>query len=426
MPVEFLTEEQQRRYGSYTEEPSPPQLARYFHFDDRDRQLIDRRQSDHTRLGFALQLGTVRFLGTFLPHPTAVPATVVTYVARQLRVQDPACLSQYASRDTHWDHARHIQHAYGYHDFADPREAFRLVRWLYSRAWLSAERPSVLFDLATARLVERKVLLPGVTTLERLVARVRDRCAARLWHHLAQLPTAEQKANLETLLHLPEGAWSTPLERLRRAPTRVSGPALVAALRRLEEIRQLGVGDLSLEHLPQNRLRAIARYGAAARAQAIARMAPERRIATLLAFAQAFERTAMDDALDLFDLLVTDVVRGAHKEGEKTRLRTLHDLDAAALHLWEALQVLLDTEVEAGAIRPQTFARVSHERLLEAGAQVEQLTRPPDDNYYAELVERYHSVRRFVPTLLRTVSFEGTQAGQPLLKAVHFLSQLEQ
>ena len=134
----------------------------------------------------------------------------------------------------------------------------------------------------------------------------------------------------------------------------------------------------------------------------------------------------MDDALDLFDLLVTDIVRGAHKEGEQTRWRTLHDLDAAALHLWEALQVLLDQKVEAGAIRPQTFFRVSRERLfLAAGAEVQRLTRPPDDNYYAERVERYHSVRRFVPTLWRTVSFEGTQAGQPLLKAVHFLSQLE-
>ncbi len=425
MPVEFLTEDQQRRYGGYTEEPSSLQLARYFHFDDRDQQLIAQRRTDHTRLGFAVQLGTVRFLGTFLPHPTEVPANVVAYVASQLGLDDPRCLERYRSHDTHWDHAAEIQKVYGYRDFHEPREVFSLVRWLYSRTWLSAERPSVLFDLATARLVERKILLPGVTTLERLVARVRDRAAARLWQQLAQLLNAEQQATLDSLLHVPEGEHSTPLDRLRRAPTRISGPALVAALHRLEEIRALGVSDLPLEHLPLNRLRALARYGAAARAQAIARMTPARRTATLLAFAHAFERTAMDDAIDLFDLLVTDIIRGAHKAGEKERLRTLHDLDAAALQLWDALQILLDEDVEASALRTQTFARVPRERLLEAGTEVEMLTRPPDDNYYDELVERYRSVRRFLHTLLRTVSFEGTQAGQPMLHALNFLSRIE-
>jgi Domain of unknown function (DUF4158) len=424
MPVEFLTEDQQRRYGCYTEEPSPLPLARSFHVDDRDHQLIARHQSDHTRLGFAIQLSTVRYLGTFLPNPTQVPAHVVTYVANQLGLDDPTCREHYHSRDTHWDHTTQIQQAYGYRDFHDPRAVFRLLRWLYSRAWLSAERPSVLFDFATARVVESNVLLPGVTTLERLVARVRDRSAARLWHLLAQLPNADQQAKLDSLLHIPAGEWSTPLDRLRRAPARVSGPAFVAAVHRLEEIRALGVSDLSLEHLPRNRLRTLARYGAAARAQAIARMAPARRTATLLAFAQAFERTAMDDAMDLFDLLVTDIVRGAHNEGAKERLRTLHDLDAAALQRWEAWQVLLDKGVEAAAIRTHTCARGPRERRLEAGAEVELWTRPPDDNDDAELVERYPSVRRVLPTLVRTVSFEGTQAGQPMLKALHCLSRI--
>ncbi len=425
MPVEFLNPDQQRRYGNYINDPSPLQLARYFHFDDRDHQLIDRRRTDHTRLGFAVQLGTVRFLGTFLPDPTHVPANVATYVANQLGLHEATCLAQYHSRDTHWDHAIEIQRQYGYRDFHDPSEIFRLVRWLYTRAWLSAERPSVLFDLATARLVERKVLLPGVTVLERLVARVRDRAAIRLWHLLAVLPNADQQAKLEALLEIPDGARSSHLDRLRRAPSRISGPALVAALHRLEEIREIGIGDLPLNHIPPNRLRALARYGAAARAQAIAQMTPERQTATLFAFAHAFEYIAMDDALDLLDLVITEMVHAAHSDGEKERIRTLRDLDAAALQLWDALQALLDESVDTAAIRQQTFAQIPREQVFEAGAQVVALTRPPNDNYYPELVERYRRVRRFLPTLLNTVSLEGTQAGQPVLSAWRFLTQIE-
>ena len=201
--------------------------------------------------------------------------------------------------------------------------------------------------------------------------------------------------------------------------------ALVTALQRLEDIRELGVGQLSLSHLPPNRLRALARYGAAARAQAIVQMTSERRMATLLAFAYVFEERAMDDALDLLDVLITDMVREAHKDGEKERLRTLRDLDTAALQLWDALQILLDERVDVAAVRPQTFARIPRERVLDAGAQVETLARPPDDHYYPELVERYRSVRRFLPTLLRTVAFEGTQAGQPMLGALDFLHRIE-
>ena len=426
MPVAFLTDDQARRYGRYTGEPTTDQLARFFYLDDADHALVARRREDHIRLGFALQLGTVRFLGTFLTDPTDVPPSVVSYMSPQLQIEDPSCLPRYlARRVTHHEHAQDITRRYGYRDFHAPREVFRLVRWLYTRAWLSAERPSVLFDLATARLVEHKVLLPGVTVLERLVASIRDRAATRLWQRLAQLPNADQQAKLEALVQVPDGARLSPLDRLRRAPTRVSGPALVAALQRLEDIRATGVSTLSVAHLPPNRLRDLARYAAAARAQAIARMAPERRLATLLAFAHAFEVIALDDALDLLDLVITDILHDAQTEGEQQRLRTLRDLDAAALQLWEAIQVLLDEQIDDTAVRRQTFLQLPRQRLVEAGTQVETLARPPDDHYYPELVDRYRRVRLFLPTLLRTVAFDGTQAGQAMLTAVAFLAQLD-
>jgi hypothetical protein len=86
MPVRFLTAAQRDSYGQYTGPPAQDELSRFFHLSDDDRAQILNCRSDLSRLGFALQVTTVRYLGTFLDDPTDVPVLVRQTIARQLGI----------------------------------------------------------------------------------------------------------------------------------------------------------------------------------------------------------------------------------------------------------------------------------------------------------------------------------------------------
>ena len=74
MPVDFLNDDQAAAYGGYVGEVEEAELQRYFFLDDEDRSHIDRRRREANRLGYAVQLCSVRALGRFLPDVRDVPA----------------------------------------------------------------------------------------------------------------------------------------------------------------------------------------------------------------------------------------------------------------------------------------------------------------------------------------------------------------
>lgn len=139
--MEFLTDEQAASYGKFNEEPTRPELERFFFLDDEDRKLIAKRRGDHSRLGFALQMCTVRYIGRFLPDdPLDVPWVVVEYLAEQLGIEDASCVKQYTERKpTAYEHAWEIRDAYEYHEYEGAEWGRQFRTFLHGRAWTHAE-----------------------------------------------------------------------------------------------------------------------------------------------------------------------------------------------------------------------------------------------------------------------------------------------
>lgn len=428
MPANFPTAEQKRYYGHFVEAPTPEQLGSYFHLTDTDRTLIYSRTKEHTRLGLAVQLGTVRFLGLFLPDSQwhTVPPLVVRYLAVQLSLEPALWPRYYAGRrPTISEHQTLIRREYGYRDCYEPAVQFSTIRWLYTRAWLHDEPPSRLFDLLVLRLKESKVLLPGITTLEELINHIRSQVSLRIWARVNRQLTETQREELQRLV-AGGTKEQTALDRLRHGPAAISPDELKKALVRIKELREVGVSELDLSWLAPDRVKKLARHAGLSKAYTINRLAEPRKWATLAAFVYTYESRAIDDALDLFDSLVQTRLTRAGRQGEKKRIRTLRDLDAAARRLSETGKLLLSLNPHKPIYLDEVlFSIISREQLETAVTQVDTLTRLPDDNYYEQLLNHYNQFRRFLPTFWYTLDFDGLESEADLLEAITFHKGLE-
>lgn len=442
MALEFLTDAQVSGYGRFQGVPVRSNLERFFLLDDADRELVARRRGDHNRLGFALQVTTVRFLGVFLENPLDVPWPVVAYVADQIGVDDPSCLKEYTRRQkTAYEHSWEIQKVYGFRSFEEDVAVGEFSRFLQDRAWVHTEGPAAMFDHMVGWLRRHRVLLPGIGVLGRQILKVRAETAERVYGLLAAAAEGVDPilpGRLRRSLKVQAGSRFSELELWKQSPTRVSGPSLVSALDRALALEALRVREANCSMVPPSRITALGRYGMASKAATLQGLAEPRQTGTLLALVRHLDAVAVDDVLDLFALMMsTKLINPARSASNNNRMATLPRLERASRLLALVNQELftaLDTAVSGGfeldvtAVWGSLGRFASKEKILEAVTTVTELV--PDDDGSVEtamrvaLAEKYRTVRPILALLAGTRSLAASPAGEPILAAVKMLPEL--
>jgi TnpA family transposase len=414
-------------FGQFPEHIERDWLGRWCHLSEADLDLVNGRYGDAMRLGLAVQLATVRAIGTFLPEPTDVPDAMVKALARQLRIGDPGVLVAYAKSPAKWQHTAGIRERYGYVDYTDDQTQRRLQRWLFRMAWNDDLGPSVLVRSAHHKMLDERILLPSEQTIERLVATIRERASQSLWQRLATAAPSDLLARLERLLEVPSGKRRSELDRLRRSPFSPTVAGLVQGLDRLGEIRALDAGGVDLSRLPGRRVAGLARYAEDAWVSQLRDLAPQRRAATLVAFAHSLTRSAQDDVVDIFDIVFGDMQRAAKHRGEKLRDKDHRDYDRAVSEVHAALRTVLDALDDPTAIKDAiAVIRDDREQLDEALGTVTALMRSPSDPFHDRLIAAYPQIRKFLTRFLDALTFESIDTEAPVLDAFEFLRDWHQ
>lgn len=422
MPVHFLSDADHHRLNRFPREISREELDHFFQLSDHERKEILPLRRDHNRLGFALQLCCLRFLGFFPDDLLAIPKTVIHYVAQQLTL-DPELMQQYGQRgSTLRNHQRQIQALLGMRR-ATPSDLTRLEEWLQQRA-LEHDKPSLLFEMACDYLRQQHIIRIGTTRLEKLVSTARQQAQDITYETLQPLLSKDCRTFLDSLLEVDEELGKTRLAWLQRTPTGHNLTQMLTTLDKIVFLKTHSVMEWNLSAINANRLKLLARIGSRATNQYLKRANEVRRYPILLSFVKQSLYTFTDDLLEMFDQRLWELYRQAKRTFEKERIEATQSISHKLQTLRDIGQVLLDGEVKDKAVRPTTFKHITPEALALELAEAQQLIRPNNDAYVDYFGQSYRCVRLFSKRFLSTLVFNCQGEDQGILSALDGIRDL--
>jgi TnpA family transposase len=422
MSTSFLTAAERERWQRFPETIPQDDLAVYFLLSDDDTREVNRQREPFNRLGYALQLCALRYLGFVPTDFTATPEVVVTFVAEQLAIA-PRVLALYDNREPQSDHRRHVRTYLGFRP-ATPMDVYALQTWLLARA-LEHDKPTLLLQLACEKLYRERIVRPGVTRLERFVATAREQAHEETFRQLIPLLTDERQTLLDGLLQPDATTGRTLLSWLRQEAVSHAASHIIATLTKIVFLHDAGVAQWHLASLNPNRAKWLAQIGWKSTNQALQRMAPERRYPVLVAFLQQALLHHTDIAVELFDQCVWGCHSEAKQELEEFRKAVARSTNEKLKLFRELGTVLLDDDIEDSEVRAVSFERVPKKALHEAIEETQGLIRPRPDDAIDFFGKRYSYLRQFVPLWLQTLPLRAQGLDDTVLRAVEVIRDLD-
>jgi TnpA family transposase len=299
MPVSFLSEAERLRFNSFPADLSADDLIAHFTLTDSDVRQIPRNASSANRLGFALQLVLLRFLGFHLTDLVSLPKGVIDFVASQIEVETEVINSYGEREQTRTDHQRQVEKYLG---FTHPAEEdfLQIEKWLLARA-LEHDRPLLLLQLLCERFLSEKLVRPGFSVVERMVATARNSAGTEIFKRLETIIDEILSADLDGLLVAPQQSHPTPLAWLRQSATSNTPKSILGGLQKLGKLQNWEVGNWNLSAINPNRRKQLAQIGFRSTAQALSRMNKIRRYPILLAFLSQLYEEVLDELVEIFD-----------------------------------------------------------------------------------------------------------------------------
>ncbi|WP_377863537.1 Tn3 family transposase [Bacillus sp. R86525] len=418
---ELLTPEQRQVFMQIPEDEWV--LGTYYTFSKRDLEIINKRRREENRLGFAVQLAILRYPGWPYTHIKSIPDSVIHYISKQIG-STPSSLSLYPQREnTLWDHLKEIRNEYDYVTFT-LKEYRMTFKHLHQLALENGDAIHLLHECIDF-LRKNKIIMPAITTLERMVWEARAMAEKKLFNTVSQSLSNTQKEKLEEIIH-PSESNKTILGWLKEPPGHPSPETFLKLIERLEYIRGMELETVQISHLHRNRLLQLSRLGSRYEPYAFRDFQENKRYSILTIYLLHLTQELTDKAFEIHDRQILSLLSKGRKAQEEIQKQNGKKLNEKVIHFTNIGQALIKAKEEKLDVFEVLESVIEWNSFVSSVVEAQELARPVDYDYLDLLQKRFYTLRKYKPTLLRVLEFHSTKANEPLLQAVEIIRRMNE
>lgn len=371
----------------------------YYTFSNQELAVINKRRREENRLGFAVQLAVLRYPGWSYTHIKNLPDSFMRYIANQINA-DPSSLSLYPQREnTLWDHLKEIRNEYGFITFT-LKEYRMTFKHLYQLALENGDALHLLHE-SIDFLRKNRVILPAITTLERMVWEARALAEKKIFNTVSQSLTNDQKEKLEEIITSPHRSENnkTILGWLKEAPGHPSPETFLKVIERLEYIRGMELRSVKINHLHRNRFLQFSRLGSRYEPYAFRDFQENKRYTILIVYLLQLTEELTDKAFEIHDRQILSLLSKGRKAQEEIQKRNGKKVNEKVIHFSSIGQALIKAKTEGLDAFEVLESVIEWNSFVTSVEEAQELARPGDYDYLDLHQKRFYSLRKYTPTL---------------------------
>jgi TnpA family transposase len=395
-------------------------LLHHYTLGDDDLEHIKQRRRPENRLGFTLQLCALRYPGRMLAPGELIPNEALEFIGAQIGLSGETLATYAARQQTRHQHMDALRKIYGYRSFSG-EIAEKIKRWLGDQAEYATSN-----DNLARTLMEEcnriSVILPAITTIERLCADALVAAEQRIESRISQKLHTDTCVKLDALLTDKINDKLTRFVWLRQFDAGKNSADVSRLLDRLDYLKAFAIPVSILDGIPPHRVTRLKRQGERYFAQGLRDLSDDRRFAILAVCVIEWQAILSDAIVETHDRIVGKTWRDA----QKLCSARIDDAKIAAAETLKSFAnlgaALLEAHNDDMPLENVIDEKVGWDNFRELVGTAAQLTDTMSADPLAHVIHGYNRFRRYAPRMIKALNINGAPVSVPLLEAAEVVS----